>query len=77
MAHVSRLSLGIRAQRDHAIEAAAEATPNFGIEPEFSPVELYHDDDCGEALVDGMCPKCGFAPDMQSTAFRAKGEPRG
>lgn len=32
---------------------------------------MFHDDDCGEALDgDGLCPKCRFHPDMQSTAFR-------
>jgi hypothetical protein len=31
----------------------------------------FHDDDCGELLdADGKCGKCGFYPDMQSTAFR-------
>ena len=31
---------------------------------------LMHDDDCGAELdARGRCPKCGFAPDMQSTAF--------
>ena len=32
--------------------------------------EIYHDDDCGETLVDGRCPKCGFVPDMQSLGAR-------
>lgn len=32
---------------------------------------MFHDDDCGELLdKDGRCPKCGFHPDMQSTAFK-------
>lgn len=32
---------------------------------------MFHDDDCGEILnKNGLCPKCGFHPDMQSTAFR-------
>lgn len=32
---------------------------------------MYHDDDCGELLdAAGNCPKCSFAPDMQSTGFR-------
>jgi hypothetical protein len=30
---------------------------------------LIHDDGCGAALdADGMCPRCKFHPDMQSTA---------
>jgi hypothetical protein len=34
------------------------------------PLVMYHDDDCGELLdKEGMCPKCKFHPDMQSTAF--------
>lgn len=32
---------------------------------------MFHDDSCGELLdVRGRCPRCGFCPDMQSTAFR-------
>ncbi len=32
---------------------------------------MVHDDDCGEILdAEGRCPKCGFHPDIQSTAFR-------
>ncbi len=32
---------------------------------------MFHDDSCGELLdSSGKCPKCGFHPDMQSTAFR-------
>lgn len=32
---------------------------------------MFHDDSCGELLnADGLCPKCKFHPDMQSTAFR-------
>ncbi len=32
---------------------------------------MFHDDSCGELLdSEGMCPKCKFYPDMQSTAFR-------
>lgn len=32
---------------------------------------MFHDDDCGELLdKEGRCPKCGFHPDMQSTAFK-------
>jgi hypothetical protein len=32
---------------------------------------MFHDDDCGELLdADGKCGKCGFYPDMQSTAYR-------
>lgn len=32
---------------------------------------MVHDDGCGEILdKEGRCPKCGFHPDMQSTAFR-------
>jgi hypothetical protein len=33
--------------------------------------EIYHDDDCGETLtLDGLCPKCGFKPDLQSKGAR-------
>jgi hypothetical protein len=32
---------------------------------------MIHDDDCGEYLdKEGMCPKCKFHPDMQSTCFK-------
>lgn len=32
---------------------------------------MFHDDDCGELLDrKGRCPKCGFHPDAQSTAFK-------
>lgn len=32
---------------------------------------MLHDDDCGEFLDhDGMCPRCKFHPDGQSTAFQ-------
>lgn len=32
---------------------------------------MFHDDDCGELLDhEGLCPKCRFHPDMQSTAFK-------
>jgi hypothetical protein len=35
------------------------------------PMALVHDDSCGEFLTpEGLCPKCKFYPDMQSTAFR-------
>jgi len=34
-------------------------------------MKLFHDDDCGELLDQtGMCPKCKFYPDMQSTSFK-------
>lgn len=34
------------------------------------PLVMYHDDSCGELLdKEGMCPKCKYHPDMQSTAF--------
>lgn len=34
------------------------------------PMKLIHDDDCDATLEpDGLCPRCGFHPDMQSTAF--------
>jgi hypothetical protein len=41
------------------------------LENELSTIMLmYHDDSCGELLNNqGMCPKCGFHPDMQSTGF--------
>lgn len=33
---------------------------------------MIHDDSCDEKLDHtGNCPKCGFHPDMQSTAFMA------
>jgi len=32
--------------------------------------EVFHDDDCGEVLVNGFCPKCGFSPDLQSLGAR-------
>lgn len=32
---------------------------------------MFHDDDCGELLTsEGLCPKCGFHPDGQSTSFK-------
>jgi hypothetical protein len=35
-------------------------------------VVMYHDDDCNELLdKTGMCPRCKFHPDMQSTGFVA------
>jgi len=31
---------------------------------------MVHDDDCGETLDSaGLCPRCGFHPDMQSTGI--------
>jgi hypothetical protein len=31
---------------------------------------MFHDDSCGEYLEDsGLCPRCRFHPDMQSTGF--------
>jgi hypothetical protein len=33
--------------------------------------EIFHDDDCGATLTpDGLCPKCGFYPDLQSKGAR-------
>ena len=32
---------------------------------------MFHDDDCGELLDErGRCPRCAFAPDMQSCGFK-------
>lgn len=37
----------------------------------FMPLLMFHEDGCGVALdKNGVCPKCNFAPDMQSTGFR-------
>jgi hypothetical protein len=37
---------------------------------------LIHDDDCGEPLdASGFCRRCGFYPDMQSTAL-VRAEPK-
>lgn len=37
---------------------------------EEEPPVLIHDDDCGARLdADGLCPFCGFCPDMQSVAI--------
>lgn len=30
---------------------------------------LCHDDSCDAPLIDGNCPVCGFAPDLQSRQF--------
>lgn len=36
---------------------------------------MFHDDDCGEFLSkDGLCRKCNFHPDMQSTGYKAISE---
>ena len=35
-----------------------------------APQIMFHDDDCDEPLdKTGLCPQCGFHPDMQSTGF--------
>lgn len=36
--------------------------------------EIYHDDSCGEILVNDKCPKCGFSPDLQSRGARRTGK---
>lgn len=32
--------------------------------------EIYHDDDCGELVIDRHCTKCGFFVDLQSLGAR-------
>jgi hypothetical protein len=36
--------------------------------------EIYHDDDCGELVVDRHCVKCKFFVDMQSLGARKTGK---
>ena len=36
--------------------------------------EIYHDDDCGELVVDRVCTKCRFFVDLQSLAARKTGK---
>ena len=55
------------------INDALDGVPKTTIKKHLSTGKkvLIHDDDCGEVLnADGLCPKCQFYPDMQSTSFR-------
>lgn len=62
-----------------ALESASTATERRAqgqLRSVTPTMRLFHDDDCGEFLdADGVCPRHGFSPDMQSLGYREPYEP--